>query len=1577
MEESSEDIIRYVRPTTKETYAILLDKKNPFIGEIIEINESDNTVSVRNISDKNDSYTFLLEEGTLVLESKKDNYLIHDIERVQPFDLDILKKDTEQIKKQLTSDIIKELDISLEDIKEKDIIYTDTELKEELLSSLVKSFGAYDKLSMIQQINGEVTDIFALLKHTHTDELYTIERNKPLPKWLIPLVDNPIKLYKNDEETGEHETLDEIIMLDDIYNSTANDYYQIYRSILDTLIPVEPSLSDIGFNTNTYTRDYLRNCLQTETCVGHQGNYRFDKRSNKLSLMINDLIIHKPDTLNIVGLLYIPDSHLIQCLQLRTITSITLREKIILQNIINHNYQNILNLRIASILTRAIDEESMESIESNIDTITSYSFVKRLDHDEFYDNIKKLTPKPRQVLTNLKESVRKSLLNYDDVKRVFIKYNLEMSQLTKEDNEYILHLISKNYDEYLKGITVLPRTVIRIVQRDIPIQDKISRSKDLIMQMLSIMKRNEYLQSFMTLFSREPTSKEDAHSLYNIYSNEVLLCKHYLFSSVYHNDPVAHKSMLSVYGKPAQDGVIYCKHCGEYLCDEEFSAFDGFDDETPIQLRSEMKQDINLLESFKEENILLVKQLSTSFGVSITDEDIHLVMTVYTNLNQDIIANTRYNTQNITDTDEHPLVKDIKKKHAKEKNKKELIKRDRRKYQNYLKDTNKIITIVSLLIIVIQTAVPTYKSRFNYKFNFLEFTKSLSIDSLSYNKQVIDYCIVKLTRLCKTHDEPLWNHCMELFSEEKRYDLCSVKQQIVNLMSLIISPQYDTIQQRILRYGKYISCSSQSYIKDEWTTFKPLRNNKQVKQVDDLLKKKDELYKPYYILTYNNYPVENVSLINSLTASQTTNVHELVNIPVSEIMINKSFLLLFRIAVSNYGSKKSAVPSLYLHIRRFIDTIKHKEEIEDIFTKHGFNLSNPKTTSYKILRTKIIPEIINHYQKTKQNLEACYSDSDLCNRFIHNNMNNYDYFLLRGSPKRYYKYVPPVIFPYKEFDELSDELKNKVFKRYGKDPSDAVIKRILTDSYIGKFILNISGELDIDIPDSIREYESSLTVDEPNFKRILQTIQSKILSLSSYVKPKLYTSDDYTIDISSEYSTVESDMIRVFQLNDFYDISESHPVIRSLSNYIELCNSGRNIHRDAIKRELESSFSELTIYPFIESVSSFIYQIEDRSHKKRFASVFINTSESINITGEERRELEGDGFRYSNLREKDISKILLLFSNDRRLTTPLLSTYVSHIRYILSRLKNEPEYYSDYIPKNWKLSDTNRYSYKQYIQKNSLYIHQDMFKLNPVYKGYHNYTDKYIFTSLYDYIRPYINNLELLQTTHVSMIDETMILVVNKYILMFILHKLVEFHSKVREEDEEIISSLEVNIGDEELNIPTVASVVELFIIDLLTDILQMHYDSKWIISNTNKRDLVKRLSKQKEKEKQSLIHKLDTMTDEKRLATMELQRTGQSNWFKTSGEENVQRVVDEYTDAPDDEKYAVFNNLLKEDQLIEEVSNIYKGELDTSSEFQSLIPAIEEEGYMNIDDIDEDGQMGDEIHEFHDEDLLDNEFNE
>ena len=63
-----------------------------------------------------------------------------------------------------------------------------------------------------------------------------------------------------------------------------------------------------------------------------------------------------------------------------------------------------------------------------------------------------------------------------------------------------------------------------------------------------------------------------------------------------------------------------------------------------------------------------------------------------------------------------------------------------------------------------------------------------------------------------------------------------------------------------------------------------------------------------------------------------------------------------------------------------------------------------------------------------------------CNKFIHINVNNYDYFMLKAEPKRFYKYIPPTIYPDKKFEDISDEIINNLFKRYCLDPNGEVIK---------------------------------------------------------------------------------------------------------------------------------------------------------------------------------------------------------------------------------------------------------------------------------------------------------------------------------------------------------------------------------------------------------------------------------------------------------------------------------------------------------------------------------------------------------
>ena len=79
---------------------------------------------------------------------------------------------------------------------------------------------------------------------------------------------------------------------------------------------------------------------------------------------------------------------------------------------------------------------------------------------------------------------------------------------------------------------------------------------------------------------------------------------------------------------------------------------------------------------------------------------------------------------------------------------------------------------------------------------------------------------------------------------------------------------------------------------------------------------------------------------------------------------------------------------------------------------------------------------------------------------------------------------------------------------------------------------------------------------------------------------------------------------------------------------------------------------------------------------------------------------------------------------------------------------------------------------------------------------------------------------------------------------------MVEFHTRLLSEDEEIISLLDSNIINDTINDDY--SIIECadnhitYYNGLITEILQINYDSRWIISNKNKYDLSQRLSKQR-----------------------------------------------------------------------------------------------------------------------------------
>ena len=475
MEESTKDELKesYIKPSLDEMYAIVLKGMEPTVYQVGEISETSNVVIMNNLSKKKDQFILELDKEYLVLHSRSLKYDILDIERVIPFDLDILKKDVEQLQKLLTSDIVKELDISLEEIKDKDIVYSTIELKEILIAELIYLYDAYDKYSSIKRINDIVDEYLVLIKEKRVTQnyLYNLHKGKSLPKWLIPVADNPLKLYINGED--DDKALEELV---DITGAMVNNYYQNTQSLLDSNRPIESSISETGVSTNTHHDMYLRDCLHEDTCLGLKGNYKYDRRNNKEPYSLyydgSHEIIHQSDTLNIVGLLYIPDNHLIQGYSMDE--SFTMKEKTIIQHVIDVNSRKLLQLKHLPMITKTLDENT---VLSDLDSLIHYSINDRYDITPFNELLTSLIPSIQQLLSTINDDITSKLINYHDIKTLFTKYNLDPEKLPSTDKKIINELLSDNIKSYLKSIPKLPKVTIHIKEAPVSIHQKIQQSK--------------------------------------------------------------------------------------------------------------------------------------------------------------------------------------------------------------------------------------------------------------------------------------------------------------------------------------------------------------------------------------------------------------------------------------------------------------------------------------------------------------------------------------------------------------------------------------------------------------------------------------------------------------------------------------------------------------------------------------------------------------------------------------------------------------------------------------------------------------------------------------------------------------------------------------------------------------------------------------------------------------------------------------------------------------------------------------------------------------------------------------------
>ena len=132
-------------------------------------------------------------------------------------------------------------------------------------------------------------------------------------------------------------------------------------------------------------------------------------------------------------------------------------------------------------------------------------------------------------------------------------------------------------------------------------------------------------------------------------------------------------------------------------------------------------------------------------------------------------------------------------------------------------------------MIIIQTGIPAYKLFRNLEFSLYDLSELKELtnyDSIPINNKTIDYCIFALKKCSKkyiqTDTKISWKYFDELLSEEKIYEVLSIRDQFINILRYCLTSDFPLLQIRVKEYFKYYQSILNKYTKYEWELYKPL-----------------------------------------------------------------------------------------------------------------------------------------------------------------------------------------------------------------------------------------------------------------------------------------------------------------------------------------------------------------------------------------------------------------------------------------------------------------------------------------------------------------------------------------------------------------------------------------------------------------------------------------------------------------------------------------------------------------------------------------------------------------------------------
>lgn len=1557
-----------------DLYIIIFKEEEELIDKLLyvkEINEGQHKLFL--IDEEQNDIIVSLDDKTNRILLKTDEYEIFDIEKVQEFDLKELNEEDLLI----TKNIYPEIELYIEEIKDKK--YSIQERKEDFISEMITLLNAYKNEELLKKICN-YADTFLIMYDEHQLKKEVKDKsiqpfikemiqgdNIIFPNWIIPIINNIKKLYKEkDEDKTDYDDIKNIIYEEEFLEKSKlfiDNYSQkTYKTSTKLLDNYHPYINQSNKTLIKYEGHYIRNCSDKEPCHGilNEYNLEFNKTRGPLTIAkMKDYktifeIIRLKEELTVAGIYTIPYNFLNIIYKNNDLFNLIEKCQLSDYKYSYHPFKSRFNHNL--VIPHIIGSDTMKDEFWN-EAFHSYIFNDTVNSENIPDVLSNNLPSISDIIDSMPEKIMNNIFNLTDFNKLLYPYDLKYNLLDQDNKIKIQNLIKKNINAYIKNYNkIVKRKIIKNIKKKKIIfstEDKIRLSKDYIFSLLIIPIKNNYIERFIKKFSREEISKdEDPNYLYQKNSDKKLLCKHYLYSTKIHKDPNYHNILINNFGSSENNGMISCNICGEYLCHENFSTLEGFGNEgTSINSREKLIIEEEELKALSEKEIDIKKKIgkiSSLLSIQLNYHDKQSIVDIFQIINHNELIDIRYDDSNfekkhpiyIEIKEKFPIIKQIRTKDDQNNNRinKKNKEKEINKFKDYLKDCNELFIITFLILFHIQTSIPSYpiKTKENIylwdpdlfthtKWNQEKYNihKKLSMDTIEL---IFDIFV----QICSSNKNKFWKNINILLNEKTKYQtLTNFKEQFIFSASYLL--RNSNLRDKLKNYYNIRNnIGITLYLKEYWSSYRPLPDNNTVISINEKVSQQINIIKPYLLKTGSDINYENISSIQSIQDAYLLPKYKYYDIPYSDILKNESYERLFNYSVHLYGKSKPR-PILNLLINNFINTIEDSTMIENILITAGWNKDKKELDyiDFTQLKRVFIIEITDYFKNKNPN------EIPTINTYIHIHFNNWNGMLLNGHSKRNYSYRPPYVYPIESFEDLLNyepkkddkdidlqpvNIVKSLLKNYCFDENGVINERYSIDDFIVNLLADPSIERDATCFKEIPE-------NKENFKMILEhKIKSKTLKLNNY------KNDKYIIE-ERLHTFIKNNNLTKFHMEEEYEI------FQGLSDLI-------NIQvKDTLIKEYRRIFNIILNYN-----NDIIGKIIN----------FFNIS-----YGEENL----DSSHINRIPTKSIDGIAPLLSKFLE-SSKALDINIHNIKFILSRLSSTKDYnvgtiFHEHLPPQWNISELNQKNIKNFLNKNEFLLHSDIFidSKYATYNGFYKYMNENKYAACIKGLLSYINSyykggIENINGDNKTEYTDNYSNIFKKFIFLFIFSKMIDYidslkdiNSDISREANELFLSLEEQNkmeNDELIKICTQLTF------DILIHFIEEFFDTGWI----HQTDLIpEKISRQKEQEKQSIINDLESKTSEDRAVTTELQKIGVKSWYKDTTNTNLENInSEEYKMQTESERIERYKELLSSDNTSLELIERINPNILNSIQMTHMAPEEREQDEAYLQE-DEDGE--------------------